>query len=362
MNAYSILLDAPDSPAHRIPIAKLGSFNDSRYGDFDITREDIESWAENLASLPGGRALIDLDHRADRTPRNTEAAGWITGVGFDGDTPVADVEWTPVGEQAIRDKRYLFFSPTYGPHKDETGAVHENTLIGGALTNRPFLNMPALTLASEERLEEVSRRLGDPVEPLETIVEDADSPRAMDKEILTLLDLSEDTNTEGVVAAIKALQAKPAEPVTLDATTLEAEAGKHGKVLLDQEAYATLRRGAEAGERAEAELKEQRFASAFRVALEAGRVVPAEEDSFKTFYALDADATLKQLAERPQIVNTKPSGWNNDHQQGGDAPAGHDAADHALHQKVLSRIIELGRNPEKDYIVTLEQVLAEGRV
>ncbi len=152
MDTYGFLLDAPASATSRIPIAKLGDFKDGRYGEFSITRDDVQAWQRNLEHLPGKRALIDLDHRADRTPRNTEAAGWITGVDFDGDTPVAEVEWTPVGRQAIEDKRYLFFSPTYGPHKDETGQVHENTLIGGALTNRPFLNMPAITLASEERV------------------------------------------------------------------------------------------------------------------------------------------------------------------------------------------------------------------
>lgn len=48
----------------------------------------------------------------------------------------------------------MFFSPTYGTAKDEQGNAIENALIGGALTNRPFLNMPAVTLASEERVSE----------------------------------------------------------------------------------------------------------------------------------------------------------------------------------------------------------------
>ena len=151
---FTVLLDAPTDARSRLQIARLGEFDGgSRYGDFTITRDDVESWRRNLEYLPGQRALIDLDHRADRSPRNTEAAGWITDIGWDGETPVADVEWTPVGEKAIKEKRYLFFSPTYGPHKTEDGAEHDNTLIGGALTNRPFLTgMPAITLASEENL------------------------------------------------------------------------------------------------------------------------------------------------------------------------------------------------------------------
>jgi phage I-like protein len=73
-------------------------------------------------------------------------------VSLEGGVPFADVEWTPKGEQQIRDKEYLFISPTFGPFKDETGGVHENTLMGAALTNKPFLNMPAISLASDERV------------------------------------------------------------------------------------------------------------------------------------------------------------------------------------------------------------------
>lgn len=157
MSDYAILLDAPREPRTRVQIAKLGDdFHHGKYGDFSITPDDVAEWKRNLAHLPGKRALIDLDHQADRVPRNTEAAGWITNVDLDGDTPIADVEWTPKGKTALEEGRYLFISPTYGDFKDEHGTVHKNTLIGAALTNRPFLNMPTLTLASEERVSEAA--------------------------------------------------------------------------------------------------------------------------------------------------------------------------------------------------------------
>lgn len=150
---FTILLDAPDTPTSRIQIAKLGeNFEHGKYGKFAITRDDVQTWQRNLALLPGGRAPIDEDHAADRLPRRTEASGWITGITLDGDTPMADVEWTDKGTDAITSKRYLFISPTYGKFRDEHGDVHDNTLIGAALTNRPFLSLPTLTLASDERV------------------------------------------------------------------------------------------------------------------------------------------------------------------------------------------------------------------
>ena len=39
-----VLLDAPGTPASRIQIAKLGEYEDSRYGSFKIGRSDVKDW------------------------------------------------------------------------------------------------------------------------------------------------------------------------------------------------------------------------------------------------------------------------------------------------------------------------------
>jgi phage I-like protein len=426
MDAYTVVLDAPDRPRSRIQIAQLGEFKDNRYGEFAIGREDVENWRANLSKLPGGRALIDLDHSADRSPRRTEAAGWITGIDWDGDTPVADVEWTPVGKDAIEQQRYLFFSPTYGPFKDETGTVHDNVLQGGALTNKPFLtSMPALTLASEETLQAASAQLdrenadrlldalqlkllgvsaderklavkegnalpdgsypirntaqlhaaailaasghGDAAAAQKLIrrrakelgvalsslpgfgsEKQSDSRRQMDTEVLTLLDLAEDTDVAGVVDAIKALQAKAEQPET---TTLEQQAKAEGKVVLDKGDYDSLKAGAQAGLDAQKELAAQRFESEFQRALEQGRAVPAEKDSFQHFYTLDAEATLKQLADRPQIVHVKPVGGPGRVDEPSSDP--HDT----FHTRVLEHCEKHNLNPDFDYQKALDQML-----
>lgn len=149
---FLIILDAPQGePPARVQIAKLGDdFNDPRYGDFAITLEEVAEWNRNLALLPGGIALIDEDHLADKVgpARRTEASGWITGVQLEDDVPMASVEWTPKGKSAIEERRYLFFSPVFGPYTDERGVTHSNVLTGGALTNKPFLNMPAISLST----------------------------------------------------------------------------------------------------------------------------------------------------------------------------------------------------------------------
>lgn len=154
-----LLLDAPGEPRNRIQIAQLGEFDHSRYGKVSITADDIKQWQTNLQHLPGGRALIDLDHRADRMPRNTEAAGWITDISLDGDKAWGTVEWSDLGRKAITDKRYLFFSPSFGKFKNETGETYDNTLQGGALTNKPYLTrMATVSFAAPERVVEAFER------------------------------------------------------------------------------------------------------------------------------------------------------------------------------------------------------------
>lgn len=150
---FTVLLDAPDTPLKRIQIAKLGDFKDNRYGEFSITTDNVANWQKNLSKLPGGEALIDFEHRSERKPRDSKAAGWISAIELDGKKVMADVSWTPGGEQAIKDREYRFLSPVYGPQSLENGEVLDDALPSVALTNKPFLgSMPALSLASEERL------------------------------------------------------------------------------------------------------------------------------------------------------------------------------------------------------------------
>jgi phage I-like protein len=158
MRPFTALLDAPDNIGKPIQIAELGDYDDSRYGEFSITADDVADWKKNLSRLPGGEALIDFEHRSEKAPRDSRAAGWITSIELDGDKVMATPRWTPDGEQAIKNGTYRFLSPAYGAHKNEHGVTFENTLMSVALTNKPALTgMPAVMLASQERVSEATR-------------------------------------------------------------------------------------------------------------------------------------------------------------------------------------------------------------
>lgn len=425
---YRLLLDAPGEPRSRIQIAALGDFTHPRYGDFSITAKDVADWQANLEHLPGKRALIDLDHRADRQPRTTEAAGWITSIDLTDGKPMADVEWTPVGVQAITDKRYLFFSPTYGPFQTEHGEKYANTLQGGALTNKPHLSsLPTVSLAAPERIVQAwedeenlmldvgadERKLavkegnalpdgsypirntaqlhaaiilarsghGD-VEGAKALIKrrakelgatdllssewpeasggkakPSDSRRSMDQALLTALELDDTADEAKVLEAVTALVEKAKTPPPAEQTkTLEQLAADEKKVVLDSADFAQLRNDATAGAAAAKELHDQKFEVAWQRALEAGRAVPAMEESRRKFYELDADTVIKELDEGPQIVNTRLKPWSNDATNDPkQAPAGVHPDNFELDQAIWAHIKEKGLKGT-DYPHIFEQV------
>lgn len=363
MDAFQVLLDAPGTLTTRLQVAQIGDFNDRRYGDFSITKDDVATWERNLSLLPGQRAPIDLDHSSDKTPRKTEAAGWITGVGWDGEKPMADVEWTPLGESAIREKRFLFFSPSFGPFKDEHGAITDNVLTGGALTNKPFLSkMPTLSLASDDALRAAmvdDDVLGPATRLLEALSGSLDSRRTMPTEntdLLKLLDLPEDADDAKILEAVTALKTPGTEAKTLDQQAADA-----GKTLLDLAQVTALVSDAQAGRVAANKLLEMEFESAFGDAIRSGRAAPAQRDQLKHFYTLDQPSTLKMLQEGPQIVRVQPTlDWDNSrhlHADGGEIPVGVHPGSHSVHEQIL-KTLEAENLPASDYTKVYDRLTA----
>jgi phage I-like protein len=364
MPGYQILLDAPATPTSRLPIAQLGDYKHARYGDFSITASDVQDWARNLSLLPGGRGLIDLDHQADRAPRKTEAAGWITGINLAGDQAVADVEWTPGGRQAIEETRYLFFSPSYGPFTDHQGGVHDNTCTGGALTNKPFIgSLPMITLAAPETVHRALEQgeIGEVMRLLYAQPATSDSPPPMPNELKKLLGLPDDADDKKLLDAVTALVDKATEPApTPTVKTLDQMAKDEGKILLDSAQYASLELNARQGAAAAKQLHAATFETAFTNALGAGRAIPAQKDQLTKFYELDAPGTLKMLDEGPTIVNVKPRGGSAEMIDLG-APEGVHPGSHGVDAKVRAKLTQLNK-PFSEYSVTLDQMFADGEL
>lgn len=118
----------------------LGSWTHPVYGPIDITPERVARFAENVTNNVRGQQLdIDYAHKDDPS-KGEKAAGWVIGAEARADGLWLLVEWTPNAVVEIRNGEWKYFSPEFLQEwLDPRGAVFADVLLGGALTNRPFL-------------------------------------------------------------------------------------------------------------------------------------------------------------------------------------------------------------------------------
>ena len=92
-----------------VTVTRTGKFSDPRYGAFDISREMLLSMVSNFdARTYGQDVFIDVSHRPDNG-----AAGKIVKLTVEGDRLRAQVEWTPYGVEAIKQKGYAYLSAEF---------------------------------------------------------------------------------------------------------------------------------------------------------------------------------------------------------------------------------------------------------
>ena len=336
------------------PVARLGRFRDPRYGKFAITLAMYESWARNLAESQNGRVAIDYDHLAERSGGSTKAAGWITKLRLEGDRVMARIEWTPEGAEAVRNRYYLFVSPSFVEHyKDEQGTDRGPALLGVALTNRPFLQkgMPALSL-SKGADEMVEGSFGEAVEETSGAEHEPGAivpPRMPElSKIAEALSLSADSDEDAILAAIADATKEPDEP-----KTLAEQAESEGKVVLSRDEVTQLQADAKRGKEAADELLEQKFELAYSKALDEGRIDAVDETKadWHALYEAAPEKTLARIAALPKLART--TGRSSGHTE--EAPDGVDEESFLLNRKVEARMGEKG----EDYMTALAAVIDE---
>ena len=133
-----------------------GSFEHEQYGHLDFTHRRLADIKANF-----DRRVRHIDIALDANHDQDKATGWLEALelreaGRDPHTGEAvpaglwgRVRWTPLGLRYLKDQIYRYFSPEFGPWKDpENGKEYKDVLLGGGLTNRPFLKrMSAVQLS-----------------------------------------------------------------------------------------------------------------------------------------------------------------------------------------------------------------------
>lgn len=120
-----------------------GSNGDERMIVQVLDDEAIKSLANSMAAAGPAGILIDYDHFSHDIEHHSEAAGWIKALEARPDGLYGKAQWTDKGADAVRNRRYLFVSPTWlmdDCARLDGERVRPTRLFSAALTNSPNLN------------------------------------------------------------------------------------------------------------------------------------------------------------------------------------------------------------------------------
>lgn len=181
MNHYKlkpsiIKLREGTSAPQSVQVLRVGNFSHPMSGDFDITPEVLRQMKKNFDERVR-RIDLAIDYSHDSW---AEAAGWFKEVELkNNDTELwVSVDWTDAGRKKVETKEFRYFSVEFHPdyEDDETKQKFGPTLLGAALTNRPFVKdmAPAVELNEQSggkmELKELEQKIVKLTETVEALV------------------------------------------------------------------------------------------------------------------------------------------------------------------------------------------------
>lgn len=149
----------------------IGEYEHPTHGNLKFTPDRIRRFVDSVKQkVRGIDPDIDYDHKRD-VAKGMSAAGWVRDAEERSDGLWLLVEWTKKASQAIKDREYRYFSTEFVDEwTSPKGDKFTDVVLGGGLTNRPFLkdlqpvNLSELTDPDNEEntmeLAELARILG----------------------------------------------------------------------------------------------------------------------------------------------------------------------------------------------------------
>lgn len=209
-------LSESDAKVRWVHALSYGKFKHPVFGEKLIDINKVTRLHKNIqAGVRGIEPYINYDHRE----HTGEAAGWIKDSNIRDNGLWVKIEFTDDAVEKIRKKGYKYFSSEFTDKYTDpkTGEEYQDVLIGGALTNVPFLkDLEPLTLS------EITKE------------------NSMDREaLLKLLGLEPDASDDDIKAKVTSLtESKDEDEPTLD--DLEIQIGDPDE---DGKATITVKRG-----------------------------------------------------------------------------------------------------------------------
>lgn len=256
------LADEINNNLTKIKILPLGNVTTTK-GDFVVDDTSVDLIIRTFKKR-GLDIVIDYEHQSVSDDMAI-ASGWIKELLVEDDCLVGLAEWTEQAKEQIKNKQYKYLSPTVLLKNNRAVRLHSV-----ALTNTPAIdNMYPLFLSDK-----------------------ANGDNKMDiKKILEFLELDESATTEDVLNKIAELKNNNKEDED-DDTELSANKDKLEVLALKQE----LKQLKE-----ETELKDINFI--LDTALEEGKMIPAQRESFKRLALADREAFDTVMKYQPNNVS-----------------------------------------------------------
>ena len=129
---------------HALPI---GNYKHPVYGTITITTDRVKTFMDNVkAKVRGIDPSINYNH-----DNKDVAAGWVKDADARADGLWLFVEWVKTAAEKIKNKEWRYFSSEFEDEwEDPQGKKHKDVILGGALTNRPFMkNLVPVNLSEE---------------------------------------------------------------------------------------------------------------------------------------------------------------------------------------------------------------------
>jgi len=199
-----------DSNLQWVHALSIGEYKHPTHGELKFTPDRIQRFADSIKKkVRGIDPDIDYDHKRD-VSKGMGAAGWVRDAEARGNGLWLLVEWTKKAAQALKDREYRYFSTEFVDEwTSPKGEKFIDVVLGGGLTNRPFL----------KDLEPVN---------LSELTDPDNEENTMElAELARILGLSEDVTEDDVKAKLSEL----AGSATLDLTKLSVTESE-GKVVV----------------------------------------------------------------------------------------------------------------------------------
>lgn len=122
---------------HALP---FGQYQHPLHGTMVFDTAKLNGLATSVKSkVRGIDPDIDYDHKTDPAKGN-QAAGWVKDADVRGDGLWIQVDFTDTAVGEVKEKKYRYFSAEFVDEwTDAQGVTHKDVLMGGGLTNRPYM-------------------------------------------------------------------------------------------------------------------------------------------------------------------------------------------------------------------------------